>query len=438
MRPTKPGQAAFRKSSASNTSPDQTAGGFLAASAISWSETWNLAVEALRANKVRAALTMLGVVIGSACIVLVVTVALTGKKYIRRQIEAVGSNIVFASLSQASASEATALADQISMGDLEAVRRDVPEATHVAGTNDFPMTVVSNGKAWPVALVGVTPEFQQIRNLVISRGRYFDDSDFSMVSKVCLVSQHLAETALPYGDPMGENIRVGDLTLTVIGVFRERVETFGQSEIHADSVLVPFPLIPYYTGSSSIVTLYVQADTAEDVPQVTSEVAQILRSRHRPEVEYDVQNLSGILDTSRKISLAMTIVLLPIAMLALVISGIGIMNIMLVSVTERTHEIGIRKAIGARREEILYQFLLEAILISGVGALVGIGLAVAIPLAIGVLAEFVPIPGGLSMSMSWVSVLAAFVVSCATGVFFGYLPAKTAARLQPVESLRYE
>jgi putative ABC transport system permease protein len=397
-----------------------------------------LAVEALRANKVRALLTMLGVVIGSACIVLVVTVTLTGKKYIRRQIEAVGSNIVYANLAQSSSSETTALADEISIGDLEAVQRDVPDAVHVAGTNDIPMTVVAGGKEWPVALVGVTQDFQQIRNLVISRGRYFDDSDFSMVSKVCLVSEHLAQTALPYGNPIGESIRVGELNLTVVGVFHERVETFGQSEIRTDSILVPFPLIQYYTGDAFIVTLYAQADSAEDVPQVTDEVAQILKSRHRPEVEYGVQNLSSILETARRISLAMTIVLLLIALLALVISGIGIMNIMLVSVTERTHEIGIRKAIGARRQEILCQFLLEAILISGMGALIGIALAVGIPFVVEVLAQFLPVPGGLSISISWLSVVSAFIVSCATGVLFGYLPAKTAARLQPVESLRYE
>jgi putative ABC transport system permease protein len=381
---------------------------------------------------------MLGVVIGSACIVLVVTVTLTGKKYIRRQIEAVGSNIVYANLAQSSSSQTTALADQISMGDLEAVRRGVPDAVHVAGTNDIPMTLVAGAKVWPIGLVGVTQEFQDIRNLVVSRGRYFDDSDFSTVSKVCLVSEHLAQTALPYGDPVGENIRVGEVNLTVIGVFHERVETFGQSEIRTDSVLVPFPLIRYYTGDAFIVTLYAQADTAEDVPEVTDEVAQILKSRHRPEVEYDVQNLSSILETSRRISLAMTIVLLLIAMLALVISGIGIMNIMLVSVTERTHEIGIRKAIGARRQEILYQFLLEAVLISGIGAFVGIAMAVAIPFLVEILAQFLPIPGGLNIPISWVSVASAFVVSCATGVFFGYLPAKTAARLPPVESLRYE
>jgi putative ABC transport system permease protein len=171
---------------------------------------------------------------------------------------------------------------------------------------------------------------------------------------------------------------------------------------------------------------------------VTDEIARILRSRHRPDAEYEIQNLSSILETSRRISLAMTIVLLVIAMLALLISGIGIMNIMLVSVTERTREIGIRKAIGAPQRDILYQFLLEAILISGIGALIGIGMAVAIPFSVEVLAQFLPLPPGVSIPISWLSVALAFLVSCATGVLFGYLPAKTAAQLQPVESLRHE
>jgi putative ABC transport system permease protein len=405
---------------------------------MSWSETWSLAVQALRANKVRAALTMLGVVIGSGCIVLVVTVMLAGRKYIRAQIEAVGSNIVFANLSQSGAPQSVALADQISMGDLEAVRQNVPNVLRVAGTNDMAMTVVADGKEWPVALIGVTQEFQAIRNLIISDGRYFDDSDFSAVSKVCVVSEHLAHTALSSGSPIGQGIHVGELTFTVIGVFRERVETFGQSEIRTDSVLVPFPLIRYYTGEPFFQTLYAQADRAEDVPQATAAVAQILRSRHRPDAEYDVQNLSSILETSRRVSLAMTVVLLLIALVALLISGIGIMNIMLVSVTERTQEIGIRKAIGARQREILFQFLLEAILISGAGALIGIGMGLSIPVFVEILGRFMELPSGLSIPISWLSVALAFIVSCATGVLFGYLPAKTAARLQPVESLRYE
>ncbi|HXJ16008.1 MAG TPA: ABC transporter permease [Candidatus Polarisedimenticolia bacterium] len=405
---------------------------------MNWSETWRLAVEALRANKLRAVLTMLGVVIGSACIVLVVTVALTGKKYITAQIEAVGSNIVYASLAQSSDSENITLADQISLSDLEAVKQSIPQVIHAAGTNDISMTVVAGGKAWPVGLVGVTPGFQQIRNLVILRGRYFDDADFSSASKVCVVSEHLAQTVFSDENPIGRSIHVGELTFTVIGVFRERVGTFGQSEIRTDTVLVPFSLIKYYTGDAFIVTLYAQADRPDDVALVTQEVTEILRSHHRPEAEYDVQNLTSILETSRRISLAMTVVLLLIALMALLISGIGIMNIMLVSVTERTREIGIRKALGARQTEILYQFLLEAILISGVGALAGITVAVVIPLFVETLVRFLPVPGGVTIPISWISVLSAFVVSCATGVLFGYLPAKTAAQLQPVESLRYE
>lgn len=410
----------------------------MTAAAVNWTETWNLAIEALRANKVRSLLTMLGVVIGSSCIVLVVTVGLTGRTFVRRQIEAVGSNVVFAALGQLGTSHNVALGDQISLGDLDAVRRDVPEAVRVAGTNDIQMSVVADGKSWPVSLVGVTEEFQQIRNLVVVSGRYLDAGDFALASKVGVLSEHLAQTAFPGEDPVGHSIHVGELTFTVIGVFRERLDTFGQSEIRTDTLLVPLPLIRYYSGDAFLVTLYAQAARPEDVSLVTNEVSQVLKRRHRPGAEYNVENLESILEISRRISLALTIVLLLVAMLALIISGVGIMNIMLVSVTERTHEIGIRKAIGARRREILYQFLCEAILISGVGALIGIAIAVAIPLVVEILMRFLPVPGGLTIPISWLSVVFAFMVSCATGVLFGYLPARTAAQLQPVESLRFE
>jgi len=409
----------------------------LARTEIDWAETWMMAVGALRANKVRAALTMLGVVIGSACIVLVVTVALTGKNYVASQIEAVGSNIVFASLEHED-NKVTALGDQISLGDMDAVQESVPQAVRVAGTTDVQMAVTVDAKSLPVGLIGVTPEFQQIRNLLITHGRYLDETDFATAAKVCVISQHLAQVAFPGADPIGQNIHIGELTFTVIGVFTERIGTFGQSEIRTDSAIVPLPVIQYYTGSPYLLTLYAQADSPEDVPYVTTQVANILKSRHRALAEYDVENLAPILETSQRISVATTIMLLLVALVALVISGVGIMNIMLVSVTERTREIGIRRAIGARRREILFQFLLEAILISGAGALAGIAIAVGLRFLIGALAQFLPVPGGLSIPISWLSVFSAFVVSCGTGVLFGYLPAKTAAQLHPVESLRYE
>src|SRR6202040_886854 len=175
------------------------------------------------------------------------------------------------------------------------------------------------------------------------------------------------------------------------------------------------------------------AISAEDVKTVERQMGRVLQSRHPPEAEYNIQTLTVILDAARKISLALTVVLIVIAFIALLISGIGIMNIMLVTVKERTREIGIRKAIGAAHREILYQFLIEAFLISGGGAVLGILIGIAIPVAIQPL-----LPGNLRVPISPTSVIVAFAVSCSTGLFFGYLPANEAARLQPIESLRYE
>ncbi len=403
-----------------------------------WAEILSLALQALRANKVRAMLTTLGVVIGSACIVLVVTVALAGKRYIIGQIEGVGANLVYAEVVRTGVSQPATLADEISVGDLQAVREGIPQVAYAAGTREIPMTVVVSGVEHPISLVGVTAEFQRIRNLLILRGRYFDPDDMAARSKVCLLTQELAEMVFPSDNPVGKDIRVGDLHFNVIGVFRERVATFGQTEITRESVIVPFGLIKYYTGTEFIKTFYAQADRSENVPSVTQQVADILNSRHRAGAEYRVQNLTSILETARHISLALTIVLLLAALIALIISGIGIMNIMLVTVTERTREIGIRKAIGAPRDAILYQFLAEALLISGTGALAGILIAVGIPIIIQALMSLFPIPGELHIPISWLSVVLAFVVSCSTGLLFGYLPANKAAKLQPTESLRYE
>jgi putative ABC transport system permease protein len=211
------------------------------------------------------------------------------------------------------------------------------------------------------------------------------------------------------------------------------VETFGLSDIQAESVLIPFGLMKYYTGVNTLKVLDVQAATPEGVPSVERQLAQLLRSRHPSTAEYNVQTLTAILTAARDISLALTIVLIVIAFIALLISGIGIMNIMLVTVTERTREIGIRKAIGAARKEIMYQFLTEAFLISGGGAVLGILIGLLVP----AVAQMF-LPGNLRVPVSPLSVVLAFVVSCSTGLFFGYLPANQAAKLQPIESLRYE
>jgi len=405
---------------------------------IFWAETWSLALQELRTNKVRAMLTMLGVIIGSACIVLVVTVALVGKRYVVGQIEGVGVNLVHAELVHTGDAQRITLGDEITLADMEAAKAALPHVAVVAGSHDMPVTFVVNGVSRPVSLVGVTEGFQEIRRFLILRGRYLDQDDMNSRSKVCLITKELADLAFPDEDPLGKDIRLGDLHFTVIGVFHERTATFGLTEVTRNSVIVPIGLIKYYTGASYLRTLYVQADKPENVPELTKQVAQLLSSRHRRGAEYLVDNLDSLLDSARRISMALTVLLIVVATIALTISGIGIMNIMLVTVTERTREIGIRKAIGAPRDAILYQFLMEAFLISGTGALLGIMIAVAIPAVANFALSLIPEASGIHIPVSWVSVVLAFLVSCSTGLLFGYLPANRAARLQPTESLRYE
>jgi putative ABC transport system permease protein len=396
------------------------------------SEIWNTAIDALRANKLKAFLTTLGVVIGSACIVLVVTISLIGKNYIIAQIEGVGANIVYGELTR-SGTQSTTLSDEITLSDLDAVHDSVPGVVRVAGTHDIQMSVVAGAVERPVTLVAVTPGFQTIRNLLVTRGRYFDDDDVKSRGKVCLLTEEVAQVVYPGVDPVGREIRVGELRFTIIGVFKERVATFGQSEIARESVIVPFGLLKSYAGTDSIKVLYAQAASPEMVPGVTKDMEQLLRMRHRAGALYNVQNLSAILDVARNIANAVSVVLLAVGSVTLIISGVGIMNIMLVTVTERTREIGVRKAIGAPSRDILYQFLIEALIISGAGAALGIAIALAIPL---LARPF--LPDGITIPISGISIVVAFLVSCVTGMIFGYLPASRAAKLQPTEALRYE
>jgi len=395
-------------------------------------EICKVSLDSLCANKIKAFLTMLGVVIGSACIVLVVTISLAGRNYIVAQVEAAGSNLIYAELRRIGA-QATTLGDEITQADVEAARREIPYVVEAAGTTDLQMSVVAGGIERPVTLIAVTEGFQRIRHLLVVTGRYFDDADMRSHDKTCLVTEELARVVFPGVSPLEQEIRVGELRFTVIGVFKERISTFGQSEIARESIIVPFGLMKSYAGTDSVKVLYAQASTPESVPIVTSEMEQVLRSRHRAGAMYDVQNLKGILEATRKISLAVSVVLLAVGSITLIISGVGIMNIMLVTVTQRTREIGVRKAVGAAKREILYQFLLEAMIISAGGALVGILIAISIPL---IIRPF--IPERLTIPISGISIVVAFVVSCMTGVIFGYLPARRAAKLQPTEALRYD
>ncbi len=397
-------------------------------------EAFRFSVSALLANRIRTALTALGLVIGNASVILVVTISLTSREYILEQIQGVGSNMIYAYYETAGPTTPEVEADYLKWADVEAVRTQLDGRIRaVTGVMTSFDRMMIQGREEDVRIIGSDQYYADVRNLVVLAGRALDAGDVALRQKVALLTEKLAERL--FGDTqaaLGQIIKLHGLQFTITGVFKERVESFGLSELTRETVLIPITVLRYFAPVERIDPLYVQVRRTEDVEAVTAQVRALIESRHRPGARYTVENLSAILAAAKQISLALTVVLILVAAIALVISGIGIMNIMLVTVTERTREIGIRMAVGASRRDILQQFLLEAILISVTGGLLGILLGVGIPLSVRYLAAQVRIP------ISPVSIVVAFGVSFAVGLAFGLLPANRAARLNPTEALRYE
>jgi len=281
-------------------------------------------------------------------------------------------------------------------------------------------------------VIGTDQAYQPVRNMVISSGRFLDQGDIALRTKVALLTDKLAQRM--YGSQsaaLDQVVRLFGLQFTVIGTFREKVETFGQSEVERDTILIPITVLRYFTPVERIDPLYVQVRSAQEVDRVAARVQEIVGARHRPGATYRVDTLTAILNAARNISLILSLVLVLVSAITLVISGIGIMNIMLVTVTERTREIGVRLAVGASAREILLQFLTEAMMVSLTGGSLGILVGVAIPLSVQLFAD-------IKIPISPVAIGVAFGVSCLVGLVFGILPANRAAHLNPTEALRYE
>ncbi len=397
-------------------------------------EALSFSFNALRANRVRTFLTALGLVIGNASVILVVTISMTSRDYILEQIEGIGSNMVYASATVGAQSGGGQVdADYVKMSDVRAVRQQldgqIVAATGVETSFD---RLVIDGREEDVTVIGSDQYYNPVRNMIVLAGRPLDASDVALSQKVALVTERLAKRLFGGQEPaIGKMLKIHGLGFTVIGTFKEKVESFGLSELAQETVLIPITVMSYFVPVERIDPLYVQARSPEDVPLVTTDVQKILESRHRAGARYLVQNLNAILDAAKKIAVILSLVLVLVSAIALVISGIGIMNIMLVTVTERTREIGVRMAVGASRRDILEQFLLEAVLISIVGGGVGIVLGVAMPLTVRYLTDFI-------IPVSKLSIAVAFAVSGVVGLVFGILPANRAARLNPTEALRYE
>jgi putative ABC transport system permease protein len=398
-------------------------------------EALRASFEALRANKFRAFLTALGLVIGNASVILVVTISLTSRDYILDQIQRVGSNMVIAQFDGGNnPATGTSAADYIKTTDVAAVRQQLgSRVVAVTGVmNDFDKMRVGTREE-DISVIGADQYYPDVRNLELLAGRFFDAGDVEARSKVALLTELLARRLFGGQErAVGEVIKLHGLQFTVIGTFKERISTLNLSELGSETVLIPITTLKLFAPIERIDPLYVQARTTGDVEPVTNLVRSILESRHRPGAKYLVQNLSGILDTAKSIAQVLTAVLVAVSAIALIISGIGIMNIMLVTVTERTREIGLRMAVGAARRDVLEQFLSEAVIISLAGGIAGIVIGVAIPLSVQYFTSDISIP------ISPVSIIVAFTVSVLVGLLFGILPANRAARLNPTEALRYE
>jgi putative ABC transport system permease protein len=281
-------------------------------------------------------------------------------------------------------------------------------------------------------VLGVYPEYSAVRNLVVVSGRFFDSEDEQARNKVGVITQKLAEQL--YGSPdeaVGQVVKLSGLPFTIVGTFRERVDTFGQSEVTDNTMVIPYTVSRYFTDTPAVRQIYFSAAEPSMVIPITEQVKKIIQSRHRPESVYDVENLTELVSVASRAANALTAVLLLVAAVTLIVSGIGIMNIMLATVTSRIREIGIRKAIGASNREIKFQFLSEAILISLVGGFIGVVIGLAIPFSVRFLTAW-------RLPISGLSAIVAIVVSSLVGILFGTVPATRAAKLDPVESLRYE
>lgn len=399
------------------------------------SEILKLAGDSFRASKTRFALTALGMVIGTASVILVVTIGMTGKQYILELIQKIGTNSVEVEYAGggATAAERTRYNDFLTREDEKAVDQEVPGVLYSS-----PVLTMHNRISFPggiqkdTVVLGVTPEYQQIRNLVVTSGRFFDQTDDSAHIKCAVVTQQFAKDQYGSDDlALGQTFQILGIPFTIIGVFKESVSDFGQSEIQDETVLVPYTVARYFTGTERVNQIYFSLQSMNEVPEAAREIVHVISLRHRPDSIYHAQTLSDLLVTAAKIADALTAVLVMVAAVTLAVGGVGIMNIMLANVRSRIREIGIRKALGATYREIKLQFLTEAVLISLTGGIVGSAVGMALPFSIRVFS-------GYDFPISWLSVVIALAAATLVGVIFGTVPATRAAQMDPVESLKYE
>ncbi len=399
-----------------------------------------VAFRALIRNKMRAALTMLGIIIGVSAVIAMVSIGQGASASVQAQIESIGTNLLFVSAGAQNvggvrSGTGDTGTNTLTVEDLDAIKREVPSVSMVTPSVNARSQLVAGNMNWNTAVTGVSEQYPEIRKWPVAMGSFFTDADVRTAARVIVIGQTLADNLYPGTDPIGQDIRVANLPFRVVGVMARK----GQDPQGRDQDDVAFA--PYTTvqkkvlGRDRVQIAYVSAISQDATYTAQTQITDLLRQRHKLTAsepnDFTVRNMTDIAEAANETSKTMTILLACIAGVSLLVGGIGIMNIMLVSVTERTREIGIRMAIGARSSAVRTQFLIESIVLSLTGGMIGIILGVGLSLAI-------PAFLGWPTLVSMMAVVGSVIFSAAVGIFFGYYPARKAASLDPIEALRYE
>ena len=400
--------------------------------------TLRIALRALRRNKLRTLLTMLGIIIGVAAVIAMVSIGNGAKAQVEERIANLGENVILilsGNTSRAGVRSGLGGSPTLTIEDAEAIEREVAGVSAISPEVRTSTQVISGNQNWNTTVLGESPDYLDIRQWRLADGAVFAEQDIRGANKVALIGSTIADQLFGEEDPLGQVIRIKHAPFVVVGLLVTKGLSVTGSD-QDDVVIIPYTsAMKRLTGATTMRAINVQVESPEIIEQVQQEITDLLRQRHRIQDDRDddfvVRNQQEIAEAATATSRTMTVLLGAIASVSLMVGGIGIMNIMLVSVTERTREIGIRMAVGARGRDILRQFLIEAITLSSIGGLLGVGLGVAVSRILSALAEWPTLT-------SPESVVIAFVVSAAIGVFFGYYPARKAANLDPIDALRYE
>jgi putative ABC transport system permease protein len=399
-----------------------------------------IAFRALARNKTRAALTMLGIIIGVSAVIAMVGIGQGAQATVQAQIESMGTNLLFVSAGAQNvggvrSGTGDSGTNTLTIEDLEAIRREVPSVAMVTPTVNARSQLVVGNQNWNTSVQGVSEEFTGIRKWDVQSGAFFTDADVRSAARVIVIGQTIADNLFPGADAVGQTIRVANLPFRVVGVMARKGQD-PQGRDQDDTAFAPYTSVQKkILGSPRVNVAYVSAISQDATYTAQAQITELLRQRHKLTAnepnDFSVRNMTDVAEAANETNSTMTILLGCIAGVSLLVGGIGIMNIMLVSVTERTREIGIRMAIGARSSAVRTQFLIESIVLSLTGGIIGILLGVLVSVTI-------PALLGWPTLVSTAAIIGSVIFSAAVGIFFGYYPARKAAGLDPIEALRYE